>query len=101
MVLCVLPIVLIVFGVGVKFLSKYSKIAGDALATSASVTEEVLSSIRMVQAYGAERQLSQIYDTDLVDVERMGYRVAVILAFMIATLYFAVCAVYGLGFCIS
>ena len=98
-VIFILPVVLIIFAVGVKFLSKYSKEVVDKLAASATVAEEVISSIRTVQAYGSEYRLAKLYDDNLIGAQRMGYRVAFSVALMIATMYFVVLSAYALGFC--
>lgn len=97
-VIFILPMVLIIFGVGAKFLSNYSKEVVDKPAASATA-EEVLSSIRTAQAYGSEQRLAKLYDDNLIGAQRMGYRVAFSVALMIGTMYFVVLGTYALAFC--
>ncbi len=81
-------------------MSKYSKKAVDRLGAAATVAEENISSIRMAQAFGSEGKLAKLYDDNLAGAQRMGYRIAFVMAMMIATMYFVILATYALGFCI-
>ena len=98
-VVYILPLVVLIFGLGVLVLSKFSKKFVDALAAAATVAEEIISSIRTVQAYGSYDKLSQLYDTKLVNAELWGIKTQIGAAVMISTMYFSVYASYGLGFC--
>ena len=81
-------------------MSKYSKKAMDRLGAAATVAEEIISSVRLAQAFGSEGQLAKLYDDNLAGAQRMGYRIAFVMAMMIATMYFVILATYALGFCI-
>jgi ABC-type bacteriocin/lantibiotic exporter with double-glycine peptidase domain len=41
-VICILPLVLVVLAVSIKFISKYEKEASNELASAATVAEEIL-----------------------------------------------------------
>ncbi len=90
---------LITFAVGVTVIGKFSKKSTDRLATAATVAEEIISSIRTVQAYGSEKNLVKLYDDNLVEAQRMGYRIQFAAACMMSTIYFVIYASYALGFC--
>ena len=98
-VVYILPLVVLIFALGVSVLAKFSKKFLDALAEAATVAEEIISSIRTVQAYGSYDKLSRLYDVKLVRAEMWGIRIQIGAAVMISTMYFAVYASYGLGFC--
>jgi len=95
----IVPLILLIFALGVIFLSKFSKKFVDSLAEAATVAEEIISSIRTVQAYGSYDKLSKLYDTKLKQAELWGFKNQIGAALMIATMYFSVYGSYGLGFC--
>jgi ATP-binding cassette, subfamily B (MDR/TAP), member 1 len=85
--------------VSIKFISKYEKEASNELASAATAAEEILSNIRTVQAYGNQDKLAQLYDNNLVALQRIKYKTRAVSALMIGTMFFVVYASYALGFC--
>jgi ATP-binding cassette, subfamily B (MDR/TAP), member 1 len=98
-IICILPLILGVLTVSIKFISKYEKEASKELASAATVAEEILSNVRTVQAYGNQDKLAQLYDKNLVALQRIKYKTRAVSALMIGTMFFVVYASYALGFC--
>jgi len=73
----------------------------DRLAAAATMAEEIISSVRIAQAYGSEAKLSKLYDDNLAEAEKMGYRQMFAVAIMIASMYCAIYAEFGLAFCMT
>ena len=71
----------------------------DRLAAAATMAEEIISSIRIAQAYGSESKLTKLYDDNLAQAEKLGYRQMFAVAIMIASMYCAIYAEFGLAFC--
>jgi len=90
---------MVVLAVSIKFSSKYEKEVGAELAAAGTIAEEILSSIRTVQAYGCQDKLAQLYNNNLVLLQRVKYKARAVSALMIGTMFFVVYASYGLGFC--
>ena len=96
---CILPTMLIIFGVGGKSVAKLAqKIVGE-YSSAATVAEEVLSSVRTAQAFGTETRLAEEYDGNLVSAQQVGYRKAAVMSFMFAAIFTLVYLAYGLAFC--
>jgi len=66
---------------------------------ASTIAEEIISSVRTVQAFGTQDKLAKLYDENLVGARRAGYKQQLSGAIMISVMLFCVYAFYGLGFC--
>lgn len=66
---------------------------------ASTIAEEIISSVRTVQAFGTQDKLAKLYDDNLVGAQRAGYKQQLSGAIMLAVMFFCVYAFYGLGFC--
>src|SRR5579859_6287218 len=98
---CLLPTIMIIFGVGGGMIAKYAKLGISEYAAASTVAEEIISSVRTAQAFGTQDKLSKLYDQNLVAAQRVGYKQQLSGALMLASMFFVIYAFYGLGFCRS
>jgi ATP-binding cassette, subfamily B (MDR/TAP), member 1 len=89
------------FGVGGTFISKYAQLIVKEYAFASTIAEEIISSVRTAQAFGAQAKLSKLYDDNLVAAQRAGYKQQLSGAVMLAAMFFSIYSFYALGFCIS
>jgi ATP-binding cassette, subfamily B (MDR/TAP), member 1 len=92
---------MLVFGFGGTSMAKYAKLAIDEYAQASTLAEEIISSVRTAQAFGAQRKLAELYDQSLVAAQRAGYKQQLAGAIMLSSMFGLVYAFYGLGFCMS
>jgi ATP-binding cassette subfamily B (MDR/TAP) protein 1 len=97
---CIVPAIIVIFGVGGTFIAKYAQLVVKEYALASTVAEEIISSVRTAQAFGAQAKLSKLYDDNLVAAQRAGYKQQLTGAVMLAVMFFSIYAFYGLGFCI-
>lgn len=90
---------LLIFAGGGKTVAKLSLQVVEEYSKAATVAEEVLSSVRTVQAFGTEERLSMQYDNSLIAAQKVGYKKAIVMAFMFASIFTLVYLSYGLAFC--
>ena len=90
-----------IFGIGGTFMTKYAKLAITENASASTLAEEIISSVRTAQAFGALEKLASLYDGSLVAAQRAGYKQQLSGAIMIAVMFWSIYAFYGLGFCMS
>jgi ATP-binding cassette, subfamily B (MDR/TAP), member 1 len=98
---CIIPTIMAIFGVGGGFIAKFATLVVKEYAVASTIAEEVISSVRTVQAFGTEEKLAKLYDDNLVQAQRVGYRQQISGAVMLSTMMLCVYMFYGLGFCIS
>jgi ATP-binding cassette, subfamily B (MDR/TAP), member 1 len=91
--------VIIIIGGGGRMASKASKRVINEYSSAATVAEEVLSSIRTVQAFGTEEKLASLYDKNLQSAQQAGYRKVVATALLLASMFSSMYLLYGLAFC--
>lgn len=81
-----------------RFIVMYSKKSLESYALGGSVAEEVISSIRNATAFGTQDKLARQYDAHLIEAEKWGYKVKVVLGFMVGGMMAIVYLNYGLAF---
>lgn len=95
---CTVVAMVLVTTVATSFTVRYNQQALEASAVGSSLAEEILSSIRVVFAFGAQEKLARRYAEHLVDAERWGVKLksafAVMIGFMLCFLFLN----YGLAF---
>ena len=96
---CIVPTILAVFGIGGTLIAKYAKLVVKEYANASTIAEEIISSVRTAQAFGAQENLAKLYDDNLVSAQRAGFKQQLSGAVMISVMLFSVYAFYGLGFC--
>ncbi|OJJ07136.1 hypothetical protein ASPVEDRAFT_141498 [Aspergillus versicolor CBS 583.65] len=84
--------------VGGIFAVKYSKQSSAALSKGSAVAEEVISSIRHVNAFGIQKVMSQRYGAHLATAEKWGVKTRLAIAVMIGTINAVPYLSYGLAF---
>jgi ATP-binding cassette subfamily B (MDR/TAP) protein 1 len=89
---------IIIFGGG-RFVAKYSRGVLSGYSDAATIAEEILSSVRTVQAFGKEEKLASLYESSLRTSQKAGYRKAFALALVLASLFTAMYLMNGLAFC--
>lgn len=90
-----------IFGIGGTLMTKYAQLAIAEYATASTLAEEIISSVRTTQAFGALEKLSTLYDGSLVAAQRAGYKQQLSGAIMMAAMFWCTYTFYGLGFCMS
>jgi len=68
-------------------------------ATASNLAQEIISSVKTAQAFGAQEKLSMLYDQSLAAAQRAGYKQQASGAIMIGLMFCSIYAFYGLGFC--
>ena len=96
---CIVPAIIAIFALGGGFIAKYATLVMKEYGTASNIAEEIISSVRTVQAFGTQDKLAKLYDDNLVAAQRAGYKQQLSGAIMIAVMLFCVYAFYGLGFC--
>ena len=92
---------MLVFGLGGTAEAKYAKRVLSEYAKASTIAEEIISSVRTAQAFGTQEKLANLYDENLIAAQKMGYKQQIAAACMLSTMFFAVYAFYGLGFCMT
>jgi ATP-binding cassette, subfamily B (MDR/TAP), member 1 len=90
-----------IFGIGGTVIAKYAQLVVKEYAFASTVAEEIISSVRTAQAFGAQAKLSKLYDDNLVAAQRAGYKQQLTGAVMLSVMFLSIYGFYGLGFCIS
>lgn len=90
---------LLIFGLGGTSIAKLAVKIVAEYSSAATIAEEVLSSVRTAQAFGTEEKLARLYDKNLDNAQKVGYKKAAVLACMFAAIFILVYLAYGLAFC--
>ncbi|XP_043931521.1 bile salt export pump [Protopterus annectens] len=89
-------------GIGAALMALFvAKLTGrelQAYATAGAVADEVLSSVRTVAAFGAEKKEVKRYDKNLVSAQRWGIRKGMIMGFFTGYMWFIIFLCYALAF---
>jgi ATP-binding cassette subfamily B (MDR/TAP) protein 1 len=88
-----------IFGVGGTLISKYASLALKEYGAASTLAEEIITSVRTVQAFGTQDKLAKLYDDNLVAAQRMGYKQQFAGSIMLAVMFFSIYSFYALGFC--
>jgi ATP-binding cassette subfamily B (MDR/TAP) protein 1 len=81
-----------------KFVSKGKLAQLDHIAQAGTIAEEVISSIRTVQAFGTQKILGKLYDEHITKSHDLDAKVSVIHSFGTSVLFFVIYAAYALAF---
>ncbi|BFZ65351.1 hypothetical protein YB2330_006517 [Saitoella coloradoensis] len=93
-----IPFTLICFGFAGWLGNKSSAISMQREGTASTFLEQIISSIRVVHAFGSQRTLTNLYDNHLVEIERAGRLKAVTRGVEQSSVYFILCISYSLAY---
>ncbi|KAK7205802.1 P-loop containing nucleoside triphosphate hydrolase protein, partial [Myxozyma melibiosi] len=96
--LSVLFAITMVMSVITKLMVKYFRLSLGGYSVGGTLAEEVISSVRNVQAFGVQERLALQYDKYLAITEKWGLKAGFALGGMIAFMWFAVYCNYALSF---
>ncbi|EEQ85957.1 multidrug-resistance transporter mdr2 [Blastomyces dermatitidis] len=88
----------VLMGSASTFIIGYSKKSLDSYGEGGTVAEEVLSSIRNATAFGTQEKLARQYDTHLVEAQKWGVKLQVVIGCMVGGMMAIIFLNYGLGF---
>lgn len=81
-----------------RFIVKFSKLVLNNTGNAGTVAEEVISSIRNATAFGTQEKLARQYESHLVQAQRWGVRLQMIMGVMVGGMFGILYLNYGLGF---
>jgi ATP-binding cassette, subfamily B (MDR/TAP), member 1 len=81
-----------------KFMLRFKQKSGELSGTSATIAEEVFSSIRNATALGTQERLAKEYDGYLSQAEKWGFRTRTVTGMMLGTMLGIVFCAYSLSF---
>ena len=90
--------IVFIMGGGSTFIIKYNKQSLESYALGGTVAEEVISSIRNATAFSTQDKLARQYDAHLIEAEKWGLKLKVVLAIMISGMMGVIYFNYGLSF---
>lgn len=96
---CILPTILGIFGLGGTYIAKYAQQGVKEYASASTIAEEIISSVKTAQAFGAQHTLGRLYDQSLVRAQKVGYKQQFAGAVMLSVMFFSIYGFYALGFC--
>ncbi|OCF33614.1 ATP-binding cassette, subfamily B (MDR/TAP), member 1 [Kwoniella heveanensis BCC8398] len=94
----ILPVIMIVGGLMSFAMAKHGTGALEHIARSGTLAEEVIGSIRTVQAFGKQTTLANLFNKHIDRSAKAGKTGSLIEAAGIATMFFAIYSAYSLAF---
>lgn len=96
--ICIIPAMAIPVVITTMIMQKHEKRSLDHYAEGATLAEEVISTVRVAQAFGTQERLVDKYDTYLVKAEKSGAMKSIVIAIQMFTIFFVIYAAEGLAF---
>lgn len=96
--LALIPFTLFLYWLTVHFGNKFTTEELEAEGKAGNFLDQVLGSIRIVQAFAAEKALSDRYDQYLAKVEQAGVKKAVVRGSELSVLYYCVITSFAFAF---
>mmetsp|Transcript_52007 Transcript_52007/g.92801 ORF Transcript_52007/g.92801 Transcript_52007/m.92801 type:complete len:1319 (-) Transcript_52007:1058-5014(-) len=96
--LCVMPIMAVCGGIMAKLVANFTTKAQDTYATAGGIAQEVLSSIRTVQAFCAMERECERYGVKITEVEKVGIKKGFWLGMSQGVTFFVLFGSYALAF---
>ncbi|KAK0481286.1 P-loop containing nucleoside triphosphate hydrolase protein [Armillaria novae-zelandiae] len=81
-----------------KFISKFMQLSLKHIADAGSIAEEVISTIRTAQAFGAQQILSSLYDRHVEKSKVVDVKSAIWLGTSLSVFFFCIYSSYALAF---
>ncbi|WVO17493.1 hypothetical protein L204_105185 [Cryptococcus depauperatus] len=94
----ILPAVMITGALFIGFGSKFQTRALDCVALAGSLAEEVIGSIRTIQAFGKEKVMEGKFNRQIDAGKDAGLRSSIIGGFAFSTMFFIIYSAYALAF---
>ncbi|GAA5897055.1 hypothetical protein JCM8208_006155 [Rhodotorula glutinis] len=94
----IIPCIGVAGGAMQKFISKYKAQQLEATSTASTLAEEVISSVRIAQAFGNQQRLADSYDVSNQETLRLGIKSARFNGLGLGVFFFIIYASYGLAF---
>ncbi|KAG1751165.1 P-loop containing nucleoside triphosphate hydrolase protein [Suillus lakei] len=94
----IFPCIAITGAVMNKFISKYMQLSLNHIAEGGTIAEEVISTIRTAQAFGAQKFLSSLYDKHIDDSRMVDSKAAIWHGGALACFFFIIYCAYALAF---
>ncbi|KAK7469298.1 hypothetical protein VKT23_003782 [Stygiomarasmius scandens] len=94
----ILPCIAVAGGVMNRFISRYMQTGLRYVAEGGTIAEEVISSIRTVQAFGTQHILSGLYGQRIDEAEKVDHKAAVAHGVGLSVFFFVIYGSYGLAF---
>ena len=95
---CIFPCLAITGTIWSIFEQKWQKKTLDQIARGGSLAEEVISTVRTTQAFGAQQKLAAIYNQYIASATKYTMKQCIMLAGGTSIFYFVVYAAYGVSF---
>ncbi|KAK9368869.1 P-loop containing nucleoside triphosphate hydrolase protein [Lipomyces kononenkoae] len=96
--LSVIVLIVITMTTASRYMIKYFRASLMGYSVGGTLAEEVISSVRNVQAFGAQDRLALDYDKYLAVTEKWGLKAGIALGGMIGAMWFSVYCNYSLSF---
>ncbi|KAK9348930.1 P-loop containing nucleoside triphosphate hydrolase protein [Lipomyces starkeyi] len=96
--LSVIALIIITMSTASRYMIKYFRASLMGYSVGGTLAEEVISSVRNVQAFGVQDRLALDYDKYLAVTEKWGLKAGLALGAMIGAMWFAVYCNYSLSF---
>ncbi|KAF0536907.1 multidrug resistance protein MDR [Gigaspora margarita] len=81
-----------------KFNTIFTKRSLDFYSCARTIAEDVISTIKTSVAFGAQKELSNFYDSYLANTRKEGYKKSLLNGFSIGIMHFGIVATHGLAF---
>ena len=94
---CIFPCLAITGTIWSIFEQKWQKKTLDQIARGGSLAEEVISTVRTTQAFGAQQKLAAIYNQYIASATKYTMKQCIMLAGGTSIFYFVVYASYGVS----
>lgn len=94
----ILPCIALAGALMNRFTSRYTQISLRHVAEAGSIAEEVISSIRTAQAFGTQRILSDLYDSNIEHSHVADLKAAIGHGVGLSCFFFIIYASYALAF---
>ncbi|CAG8612827.1 7729_t:CDS:2 [Gigaspora margarita] len=93
-----IPLIVVINGLSSKFSAKFVKKSLNLNSRAGIIAEEAISTIRTAVAFGAQKRLSNVYNSYLSDARKEGYKKWLLHGFTVAFIFFCVYGSYSLAY---
>ncbi|KAF5346861.1 hypothetical protein D9756_010551 [Leucocoprinus leucothites] len=81
-----------------KFMTRYTQLSTDGIASAGSIAEESISTIRTAKAFGIQSHLGALYDEKVTTAGKSDMKLAFVQGFGFAAFFFISYSAYALAF---
>ncbi|KAF9444209.1 P-loop containing nucleoside triphosphate hydrolase protein [Macrolepiota fuliginosa MF-IS2] len=94
----ILPCIAITGALMGKFMTRYTQMSTDGVASAGTITEEAISTIRTAKAFGIQSHLGALFDDKVTKAGYSDMKLAITQGLALASFFFVNYAAYGLAF---